>query len=43
MGLYEVPWSRSLLDFGMVPMLDNFHMCGLLLVLLITLIIQPAE
>ena len=29
MGLYEVPLSMSLLDFGMETMLTNFHMCGL--------------
>ena len=28
MGLYEVPLSMSLLDFGMGTMLANFHMCG---------------
>ena len=33
MGLYEVPLSMSLLDFGMVTMLANFHMCGIMLVL----------
>ena len=33
MGLYEVPLSMSLLDFGMGTMLANFHMCGLMLVL----------
>ena len=33
MGLYEVPVSMSLLGFGMGPMLANFHMCGIMLVL----------
>ena len=33
MGLYEVPLSMSLLGFGMVTMLSNFHMCGIMLVL----------
>ena len=33
MGLYEVPLSMSLLDFGMGTMLANFHMCGIMLVL----------
>ena len=33
MGLYEVPLSMSLLDFGMGTMLTNFHMCGIMLVL----------
>ena len=33
MGLYEVPLSMSLLDFGMETMLANFHMCGIILVL----------
>ena len=31
MGLYEVPWSMSLLGFGMGTMLVNFHMCGIML------------
>ena len=33
MGLYEVPLSMSLLDFGIETMLANFHMCGIMLVL----------
>ena len=33
MGLYEVPLSMYLLDFGMGVMLTNFHMCGIMLVL----------
>ena len=33
MGLYEVPFSMSLLVFGMGTMLANFHMCGIMLVL----------
>ena len=33
MGLYEVPFSVSLLGFGMGTMLSNFHMCGIMLVL----------
>ena len=33
MGLYEVPLSLSLLDFGMGTMLTNFHMCGIMLLL----------
>ena len=32
-GLYEVPLSMSLLGFRMGTMLDNFHMCGIILVL----------
>ena len=31
MGLYGVPLSTSLLDFGMETMLANFHMCGIML------------
>ena len=34
MGLYEVPLSMSLLGFGMGTMLANFHMCGIVLVLM---------
>ena len=33
MGLYEVPLSMSLLEFGMMTMLASFHMCGIMLVL----------
>ena len=33
MGLYEVPFSMSLLGFGIGAMLANFHMCGIMLVL----------
>ena len=33
MGLYEVSLSMSLLSVGMVTMLANFHMCGIMLVL----------
>ena len=33
MGLYEVPLSMSLLDFGMGTMLASFYMCGIMLVL----------
>ena len=33
MDLYEVPVCMSLLDFMMWPMLANFHMCGIILVL----------
>ena len=33
MGLYEVPFSMSLLGFGMGIMLAYFHMCGTMLVL----------
>ena len=33
MGLYQVPLSMLLLDFGMWTMLANFHMCGIMLVL----------
>ena len=32
-GLYEVPMSMFLVDFGMGTMLANFHMCGIMLVL----------
>ena len=37
MGLYEVPLSMSLLGFGMGTMLDNFHMCGIMLLLRVVL------
>ena len=33
MGLYEVPLSMSLLGFEMGTMLNNFHVCGIMLVL----------
>ena len=33
MDLYEVLLSMSLLGFGMGTMLDNFHMCGIMMVL----------
>ena len=33
MVLYEVSLSMPLLGFGMGTRLDNFHMCGLMLVL----------
>ena len=33
MGLYKVLLSMSLLDFGMVTMLANFQMCGIMLLL----------
>ena len=33
MGLYEAPLSMSLLGFGMVTILANFHMCDIMLVL----------
>ena len=33
MGLYEVPFSLTLLGFGMGAMLSNFHMCGIMLLL----------
>ena len=33
MGLYEMPLSMSLLDYGMGIMLANFHMCGIMLML----------
>ena len=33
MGLYEMSLSMSLLGFGMVIMLANFQMCGIILVL----------
>ena len=33
MGLYDVPLSMSLLDFGMGTMLTYFHTCGIMLVL----------
>ena len=32
MGLYEMPLPMSVLGFGMGPMLDNFHICGIMLV-----------
>ena len=32
MGLYEVPFSISLLGYGMGTMLANFYMCGIMLV-----------
>ena len=34
MGLYEVSLFMSLLGFGMGSMLSNFHMCGIMLVLI---------
>ena len=34
MGLYEVFLSMSLLGFGMETILANFHMCGIMLLLL---------
>ena len=34
MGLYEVPFSMSLFGFGMGTMLANFHMYGIMLVLI---------
>ena len=33
MGLYEVPLFMYLYGFGMVTMLANFHMCGIMLLL----------
>ena len=33
MGLYEVLLSMPLLGFGMGTMLANFHMCGIMLVI----------
>ena len=33
MGLYEVPFSMSLLGFRIGTMLANVHMCGIMLVL----------
>ena len=33
MGLYDVPLSMSLLEFGMGTMLANFYMYGIMLVL----------
>ena len=38
MGLYEVLLSMSLLDFGMRTMLANFHMCGIMLIIIIIFI-----
>ena len=32
-SLYEVPWSISLLGFGMGTKLAIFHMCGIMLLL----------
>ena len=32
-GLYEIPFSMSLLGFVMGTMLGNFHMCGIMLLL----------
>ena len=37
MDLYEVPLSMSLLGFGMGSMLANFHMCGIMLLLTLSL------
>ena len=34
MGMYEVLLSMSLLGLGMGTMLANFHMCGIMLVLI---------
>ena len=33
MGLYGVPLSIFLFDFGMRTMLASFHMCGIMLLL----------
>ena len=33
MGLYEMPLSMSLLGFGVGTMLDNIHVCGIIVVL----------
>ena len=33
MGRYEVPLSMSLFGFGIWTRLDNFHMCGIMLLL----------
>ena len=33
MGLYDMSLSMSLLGFGLVTMLANFHMCGIMMVL----------
>ena len=33
MGLYEVPLSMCLLGFGMVTILTNLHMCGIMFLL----------
>ena len=33
MGLYEVPFSMSLLGFGIKTMLANFHVYGIVLIL----------
>ena len=33
-SLYEVPLSMSLLGFGMGIMLANFHMCGIMFLVL---------
>ena len=33
MDLREIPFSMSLLDYGMGTMLANFHTCGTMLVL----------
>ena len=35
LGMYEMPLSMSLLDFGMWTMLANFHMCGIMLLLML--------
>ena len=45
MGLYEVPLSMSLFDFGMGTMLANFHMCGIMLVLrtVFTMLVRNAS
>ena len=37
MGLYEVPLSMSLFGFGMGTMLANFHMSGIMLLLMAVL------
>ena len=37
MGLYEVPLSVSLLDFGIGTMLANFHVGGIMLLLRVVL------
>ena len=33
MGMYEMTLSMALFGFWMCTMLDNFHMCGIILVL----------
>ena len=45
MGLYEMPLSMSLLDFGMETMLANFHMCVIIFLLraILNMLVRNAD